>query len=75
MASCLTVCAEQGDEQSLLRLARCYERGIGVKEDREKSYSYYLELAQMGNEYAQKKVHEYEYYGDFLFDRTKLEDL
>ena len=75
MASCLAVCAEQGDEQSLLRLARCYERGIGVKEDREKSYSYYLELAQMGNEYAQKKVHEYEYYGDFLFDRTKLEDL
>lgn len=75
MASCLTVCAEQGDEQSLLRLARCYERGIGVKEDRKKSYSYYQQLAQKGNEYAQKKVREYEYYGDFLFDRTKLEDL
>ena len=75
MASCLTVCAEQGDEQSLLRLARCYERGIGVKEDREKSYSYYQQLAQKGNGYAQKKVREYEYYGDFLFDRTKLEDL
>lgn len=75
MASCLTVCAEQGDEQSLLRLARCYERGIGVKEDRKKSYSYYQQLAQKGNGYAQKKVREYEYYGDFLFDRTKLEDL
>ena len=75
MAEYIAICAQQGDEQSLLRLARCYERGIGVKEDRKKSYSYYQQLAQKGNGYAQKKVREYEYYGDFLFDRTKLEDL
>ena len=75
MAEYITICAQQGDEQSLLRLARCYERGIGVKEDRKKSYSYYQQLAQKGNGYAQKKVREYEYYGDFLFDRTELEDL
>ena len=75
MVSYLTICAEHGDELSLLRLARCYERGIGIKEDRKKSYLYYQELAQKGNEYAQKKVREYEYYGDFLSDRTKLEEL
>ncbi len=75
MAEFLTICAQQGDEQSLLRLARCYERGIGVKKDEQKAYEYYKQLTDKGNAYAMKKVNEYEYYKEFRFDKTRLEEL
>ena len=75
MTHYLSICAQQGDEQSMLRLARCYERGIGLNKDEQKAYEYYKQLADKGNAYATMKTREYEYYREFRFDKTKLEDL
>ena len=75
MAEFLSICAQQDDAQCMLRLARCYECGIGIKKNREKAYEYYRKLKEKGHEYAIRKVREYENYGDFSFDRTKLEEL
>ena len=75
MAEYIAICAQQGDEQSLLRLARCFELGIGIKRNAGKAYEYYKQLGEKGCEYARKKVFEYEYYGDFGFDRTQLKNL
>lgn len=75
MVEYLAACAQQGDEQSSLRLARCYERGIRVRKDEQKAYEYYKRLADKGNAYAMKKVQEYEYYKEFRFDKMKLEEL
>lgn len=75
MAEYIAICAQQGDEQSLLRLARCLELGIGIKRNAGKAYEYYKQLGEKGYEYARKKVFEYEYYGDFGFDRTQLKNL
>ena len=72
MVEYLAICAKQGDEQAQLRLARCYERGIGVKRDELKAYEYYKQLADKGNTYAKKKVNEYDYHREFVFDRTEL---
>lgn len=75
MVKYLTICAQQGDEQSLLRLARCYERGIGVKRNEQKAYEYYKLLTNKGNAYATKKVYEYEYHKEFRFDKMNLGEL
>ena len=54
---------------------RCLELGIGIKRNAGKAYEYYKQLGEKGYEYARKKVFEYEYYGDFGFDRTQLKNL
>ena len=75
MVEYLILCVRQGDEQSLLRLAYCYEKGIGVGKNKERAYDYYKRLAEKGHKLAKKKALEYEILGNFEFDRTKLKDL
>ena len=50
--------AEQGDTEAQYTLGYYYEDGIGVKEDKEKSFYWYKKAAEQGNKIAKVKLKE-----------------
>lgn len=51
--------AMQGEPDSMFHLAICYDEGLGVEKDNEKSFHYLVEAANLGWEPAIKTLREY----------------
>ncbi|MBR6445802.1 MAG: sel1 repeat family protein [Prevotella sp.] len=52
----LKAAAEKGHKKAQYRLARCYDKGYGVKEDDQAAFRWYLKAAQQGHAKAQYQL-------------------
>ena len=48
--------AEQGDDESQLKIGQMYEDGTGVPQDKQEAFRWYLKAAEQGNTFAQTKL-------------------
>lgn len=52
----LNASAEKGHKKAQYRLGRCYDKGLGVKEDDQAAFSWYMKAAAQGHAKAQYQV-------------------
>ena len=63
--------AKLGDEDAIMYVAYCYEKGHGTKANHAYAYDYYKHLAEKGNEFAIAKVNEFEMLKFFMYNSPK----
>ena len=67
--------AKQGDSEAMLKVAGCYYKGKGVKQDYEKAFKYFPKSAETGNPEAMANVGAYYWQGKGVAkDENKAKD-